>query len=938
MELFDILLLLQVIWIIISIFSFIFIVFDKSSENQQTVVLLNISNLVTLIGYLFEMTAHTKEVAILSQKIEYTGIIFTMTLLFLLICGITENKLPKAVKIGIVFADFLFLPFIYTMELHDWVFKSLSYMQDGLFPHLHREFGLVFYLYIVYNFAFIFMSICFLVQYYRVTGRKTRPEMKALPIVFISQVLMVVYYFVKEKYDFTYNPSSFLLLLQLLLVIFMVYRFRMFDSVEVAKDDIVDNLNEGYCVIDAGRKLLFANDVAYSIFPDLKYSGSRAATINMIYRSNKKSLNINGKYYAVSVVPFYSKGTLKGYNLWIFDKTEEQLATQKLIELKEQAEQANQAKTMFLANMSHEIRTPMNAILGTAEIILREKIYPQVEEEANSIKNAGMILLSIINDILDFSKIESGKMSAMEIEYHPGLLIRDIARETERKLNDKNIEFQYYVKETIPSMLRGDETHVRQIFTNILNNAVKYTKEGYVRMNVDWEQQGKDLALIRVSVEDTGCGISEEGMTTLFDSFQRADMIKNRTIEGTGLGLAISKRLVESMGGTIHVKSTYGEGSVFSFFIMQRIVDITPMGNIEELHSLDINGHDKEETFIAPKARILAVDDNITNTKVIQGIFKMYKIDIDIATSGNECLKKVHEKNYHMIFMDQMMPIMDGIETAERIRMFPEKEKKNIPIIALTANAIRGSRELFIEKGFQDYISKPIDLKILERILLTYLPAEYIEYVDRENPDVSLGGVISIPGVNVDKGLANYGDSRNRYIQILKYFYEDGESQIERIRTQISNNKIDEYVYEVHALKGLAGGIGAAELEDCVRMQEKYARNNEVDNILSSVDEMIEKYEMLLANIKFVLLENGISLEDDIVITEETLSEEEFIWEIKELVQSLDMLEQQEAEKRMNHILSTRLEEDIRKKLENAKTSIKDFEYEQAISLLEEFL
>ena len=316
----------------------------------------------------------------------------------------------------------------------------------------------------------------------------------------------------------------------------------------------------------------------------------------------------------------------------------------------------------------------------------------------------------------------------------------------------------------------------------------------------------------------------------------------------------------------------------------------------------------------------------------------MYKIDIDIATSGNECLKKVHEKNYHMIFMDQMMPIMDGIETAERIRMFPEKEKKNIPIIALTANAIRGSRELFIEKGFQDYISKPIDLKILERILLTYLPAEYIEYVDRENPDVSLGGVISIPGVNVDKGLANYGDSRNRYIQILKYFYEDGESQIERIRTQISNNKIDEYVYEVHALKGLAGGIGAAELEDCVRMQEKYARNNEVDNILSSVDEMIEKYEMLLANIKFVLLENGISLEDDIVITEETLSEEEFIWEIKELVQSLDMLEQQEAEKRMNHILSTRLEDDIRKKLENAKTSIKDFEYEQAISLLEEFL
>ncbi|MCQ2517909.1 MAG: ATP-binding protein [Lachnospiraceae bacterium] len=474
--------------------------------------------------------------------------------------------------------------------------------------------------------------------------------------------------------------------------------------------------------------------------------------------------------------------------------------------------------------------------------------------------------------------------------------------------------------------MKGDETQVRQIFLNILNNSVKYTSTGYVALTVDWEiEQGR--ADISVSVEDSGFGIPEENLENLFDSFQRADLIRNRTIEGTGLGLAITKKLIEGMDGDIKVQSIYGEGTVFYFHILQEIGSYEPVGNIDDYGVID---DDESDSFIAPEAKVLAVDDNSTNRKVIKGILGMYQIEADTAASGEECLKLIQSKKYNLIFMDQMMPIMDGIETTAKISNLPDKELKNIPIIALTANAVKGSKEMFLSKGFQDYISKPMDMSVLERILIRYIPKEYITYVDRNNPNVTLGEAITIPDVDVDRGMSNYGNSRNQYVQMLKFIFDDGPTQMMRMKRQIEDARIGDYAFEVHALKGLMDGIGADKLRDMAKAQETAANAGDEATVIENADALFRDYEMLIANIKYVLTEKGIPLSDVIEITKKSLSEEDFRSKLTAISLSLDMLEQNKAETRIKEVLETEMDIAVRSELEVARREIKEFEYENA--------
>ena len=397
---------------------------------------------------------------------------------------------------------------------------------------------------------------------------------------------------------------------------------------------------------------------------------------------------------------------------------------------KEIAQNANRSKSDFLANMSHEIRTPINAVLGMDEMILRDCEDSQILEYAEDIKRAGGMLLSLINDILDFSKIESGKMDIIPVDYDLGILLNETVEMVRPRANEKSLELVMEISPDTPTHLNGDEVRIRQIITNILTNAIKYTNKGKVTLTVSGKQLSEEKTELYVSVKDTGIGIRKEDIGHLFESFTRVEESRNRNIEGTGLGLSITMRLLNLMGSRLEVDSTYGEGSDFYFYLEQQRKDDKVVGEDIKKYCKKAKGIKGElsNEFYAPLARLLVVDDNKVNLKVFKGLLKKNGMKIDTAMSGKECLELMKENHYHIVFLDHLMPDMDGVETLNQAKMLKNSKSQDAVMIVLTANAVAGAREKFLQEGFDDYLSKPISLPLLKEMILKYLPNELIMY------------------------------------------------------------------------------------------------------------------------------------------------------------------------------------------------------------------
>lgn len=520
---------------------------------------------------------------------------------------------------------------------------------------------------------------------------------------------------------------------------------------------------------------------------------------------------------------------------------------------KKQALYESEAKAKFLASMSHEIRTPINAVLGIDELIAKESTESNIKEYAEDIRVAGRSLLAIINDILDFSKLEAGRMSIVPMEYDLASVINDSCSMMRVKSDEKGLAFKTICDESLPSRLFGDEVRIRQILTNLLSNAIKYTHEGTVTLLMGGKKDDSGHYMLEIVVKDTGIGIKKENIPLLFDSFSRVDDDATHKIEGTGLGLSIVHNLVELMHGTIQVSSHYGKGSIFTVCIPQGIISDLPMGDLTNAYNNKHISYTSDD-LVAPDASILVVDDVPVNLKVFCGLLKDTMINIDTATSGRESLRKIRANTYDIIFLDHMMPDLDGIETLKLIKENALIKKRNTPIIMLTANAILGAKEEYLQHGFDDYLSKPIQKDRLIKIVRQYLPDELIltqENLTEHQDETPI--IERIDFLNTELGLSFYNGDINFYLEIVEAVLEADYSQ--KIQNFYEIEDWHNYQILVHSLKSSSKSIGAEELSAKALALESAAKIKDIDFIHDNHEDMMQTYSILLHNIRKLFAE-----------------------------------------------------------------------------------
>lgn len=520
----------------------------------------------------------------------------------------------------------------------------------------------------------------------------------------------------------------------------------------------------------------------------------------------------------------------------------------------QEAEAANMAKSSFLANMSHEIRTPINAILGMNEMILREEKDPAIRGYAGNIQASGNSLLSIVSDVLDISKIESGKLEIIPVDYEVNSLISDCCNMAAGRAKAKELELLVECADNVPMKLCGDETHIRQIIMNLLTNAVKYTEKGTVKLIVSGRFTDGGFVL-KVDVSDTGIGIAEENLPQLFTQFQRFDLQRNRNIEGTGLGLSIVKRLCDLMSGTITARSVLGSGSTFTVELPQKVVDSTPCGGVNLNYSAGAE-HEYHHSFEDPEAKILAVDDLPVNLLVIANLLKETRIKIDTAGSGRECMDKCSQQKYDLILMDHMMPEMDGVLTFEKLHGDKSSPNFETPVIMLTANALAGMREQYMDVGFADYVSKPVRGAKLEEAIRRNLPESLIKPASPEIPAEAVSTEPSgfadicgaVPELNVNAALQYCCGSAELLNDLLHDFTEN--DHFSDLKAAFEEKRWEDYRRHAHSLKSTSLMIGLTGLSERARASELALKGGCTEFAELNHDSLIEEYSALLGKIK----------------------------------------------------------------------------------------
>ena len=1030
---------IQTIGILIPIIGIIVLIQKEQSKKTMYLMLTSFGCLAMNGGYSLLLRASSPDLAEFAYDIEYTGnIIFYLFFVLFIISYFQIRYIHWLMCLWGAFEVFNFISLQGFLKMQFFL-KDLSFevpdnkgivrvnLPTGPLYEARSCFVCMFLLY-----GIIYTSV----KIFKVASRKEKYNIArfvgAQFVVMLSLVLMLLCEF---DYDIVPILSSF----SILFIIIGVMHGEIFSVTDRGREWVFEHMDGAFVIVDSSFGFLESNVGARRLFKELKRQRRNERISDELYQLMVNNLNeeeIDDRYYSKKIVSIENKGEIQGYALLLLDTTNQHNLMEELMIEKQNAEEANQAKSAFVSNMSHEIRTPMNAIVGMTEILLRSELPEQERGYLYNIQNSGNALLRIINDILDFSKIESGKLELTEDQYEPTSMLSDLGMIFLNRIGAKDVELLFDIDSELPSKLYGDELRIRQVIINIVNNAIKFTEKGYVKLTIQVKSIEDDSVELFFSVKDTGQGIAKEDLEKIFSSFQQVDTKRNRYKEGTGLGLSISQQLIEMMGGRIEVRSEYEKGSEFYFTILQKLVDgkraasikeenkkniaLFRFGNsylqeaadtlsqaycIQTLKSEHISGDESPAKYIftdslslfspqekevfkkwqstvyvlrnpmldsaavpdalvlnkplysvsfcqainreihgttvsaesvmnftAPDAKILIVDDNEMNLKVALGLLEPLHMQIDTAVNGKQAVDMIRQsENYHLVFMDHMMPVMDGIEATHELRRQEDAYCQELPIIALSANATTEARKMFRNEGMSDFVAKPVQMKDLCECIVKWLPQDLVKVNEGESAAEKKGDaelpaeeLPVIENLDVTEGIKNCG-SLKLFLSLLGDFYKLIDPKSAKVEQCLADGMIRDYTIEVHALKNTARMIGAMELSGLFYEMEQLGNAGDGEKLRERTPAVLDLYR----SYKPILAKYA----EDEVSDREKVSPEVIRETLMRLHDAMDTFDLDEADNALKELKHYRLPDDLKPMLEQLDVYVADVAMEEVMNL-----